>query len=160
MNEASADDGFELAVERHVAASPAVLWRAWTERTEEWWCPKPWRVRVIEQDLRVGGRSAMLMLGPDGEESPSEGVFLEVVPKQRIVFTDAFRAGWIPQESFMLGHWEFTPEGAGTRVRACARHWTHSAMQQHEAMGFAQGWGTMLDQCAAVAEAMAAEGAR
>jgi uncharacterized protein YndB with AHSA1/START domain len=144
---------FELAVERHIAAPPETVFRAWTERLEEWWAPKPWTTEVIEQDLRPGGRSAMVMTGPDGATSPMEGVILEVVPNRRIVLTNAFTAGWVPQTPFMVGIFTFTPEGGGTRYRAASRHWNEVAHRQHEAMGFQEGWGTGAEQLAKLAEA-------
>jgi uncharacterized protein YndB with AHSA1/START domain len=104
-------------------------------------------------DLRPGGRFALLMSGPAGEASPIEGVFLEVVPARRIVFTDAFRAGWIPQAPFMVGFFAFSPEGDGTRYRAGSRHWDEMAMRQHDGMGFVAGWTTVADQLAKIAEA-------
>lgn len=149
---------YELAVERYIDAPPATVFKVWTERLEEWWCPKPWTTKLIEQDLRPGGRSAMVMSGPDGESEPSEGVILEVIPDRKIVVTDAFRAGWIPQTSFMVGIFELIPEGSGTRYRASARHWSEEAMQQHEAMGFREGWGKVAEQLAELAEAAARSG--
>ncbi len=146
---------FELSVERLIDAPPETVWRVWTERTEEWFCPKPWRVTVQEQDLRPGGRSALTMHGPDGEEMPMESVFLEVVPNRRIVSTDAFRAGWMPQGPFMVSVTEFKEEGGKTRYRATARHWTAEAKAQQEAMGFHDGWGKVAEQLAELAEAEA-----
>lgn len=143
----------ELAVERFIAAAPETVYAVWTERTAEWWAPRPWTTRILEMDLRPGGRSAMVMSGPEGDTPPLEGVFLEVVPNRSIVFTDAFRAGWIPQVAFMVGVFSFAPEGAGTRYRAGARHWDEAALKQHEAMGFTTGWGQVADQLAALAEA-------
>ncbi len=64
-------------------------------------------------------------------------MILEVVPNERIVFTNVFAAGWVPQTPFMVG--TFAPGGSGTRYRACARHWDEAAVKQHEAMGFASG---------------------
>lgn len=148
----------ELRVERLIDAPPAVVWQVWTERTEEWFCPKPWRVTVHEQDLRSGGKSAMTMHGPDGEGMPMEGVFLEVVPGERIVSTDAFKAGWEPQGPFMVAITEFIAEGGKTRYRATARHWTAEARQQHETMGFHEGWGKVAEQLAELAEAQARAG--
>ena len=145
----------ELSIERLIDAPPEVVWRVWTERTEEWFCPKPWRVEILEQDLRPGGKSAMIMRGPDGEEMPMEGVFLEIVPGRRIVSTDAFKAGWEPQGPFMVAATEFIEEGGKTRYRASARHWTAEAKQQHEAMGFQDGWGKVAEQLAELAEAEA-----
>jgi uncharacterized protein YndB with AHSA1/START domain len=34
------------------------------------------------------------MRGPDGEEFPNRGVYLEVIDNERIVFTDAFTTAW------------------------------------------------------------------
>ncbi len=146
---------FELSVEHYINAPPEVVFKVWTTRLEEWWAPKPWTTKLIEQDLRPGGRSAMVMSGPDGATSPMEGAILEVVPNRSIVFTDAFTAGWIPQNPFMVGCFSFTPEGTGTRYRARSRHWDAETHQQHEAMGFQQGWGIVAQQLAGLVEAEA-----
>jgi len=145
----------ELSVTRMIDAPVEVVWRIATERLAEWWCPKPWTTQIVEQDWRPGGRSAVIMRGPNGEEHAIEGVFLEVVPGRRFTFTDAFTAGWIPQTAFMVGWFEFTEEGGGTRYTAGARHWTEDALKQHEAMGFTEGWTKVAEQLAALAEAEA-----
>ncbi len=82
----------ELALERILQAPRMAIWRCWTEPVlmEQWFCPKPWVVRDVTLDLRAGGASAMTMCGPNGEAFPNNGVYLEVVPGQRLVFTDAF----------------------------------------------------------------------
>jgi len=146
---------YELSIERYIDAPPEIVFKVWTERLEEWWAPKPWTTKIVEQDLRPGGRSAMIMSGPDGATSPMEGVILEVVPNQRIVFTNAFKVGWIPQTPFMVGFFTFTPEGKGTHYRAGSRHWDEAAHKQHEAMGFKEGWGIVAGQLAELAEAEA-----
>ena len=143
----------ELAIDRLIAAPPARVWQVMTERLAEWWCPRPWKTRIIALELRPGGRCAMEMQGPDGETSPIDGVVLEVVPERRFVFTQAFTAGWVPQKPFMVGIFSLTPEGAGTRYHACARHWDEETMRQHEAMGFQQGWTAVAAQLAELAEA-------
>jgi uncharacterized protein YndB with AHSA1/START domain len=147
----------ELSVTRLIDAPVDLVWRIATERLAEWWCPRPWTTEIVEQDWHPGGRSAMIMRGPDGEEHPMEGVFLEVTPGRRFVFTDAFKAGWIPQTAFMVGWFEFADEGGQTRYTAGARHWTAEAKAQHEAMGFVEGWGKVAEQLAALAEAEKAE---
>jgi uncharacterized protein YndB with AHSA1/START domain len=143
---------YELAIERHINAPPEAVYKVWTERLEEWWAPKPWTTKIIEHDLRPGGRSAMIMSGPDGASSPMEGVVLEVVPNERIVFTNAFTAGWLPQTPFMVAIFTFTPDGDGTHYRAASRHWDETAHAQHEAMGFVQGWTIVAGQLAELAE--------
>jgi uncharacterized protein YndB with AHSA1/START domain len=94
----------------------------------------------------------MIMRGPEGEEHPIEGVFLEVTPNRRFVFTDALKAGWIPQTAFIVGFFEFADEGGKTRYTASARHWTAEDKARHEAMGFADGWGKVAEQLAELAE--------
>jgi len=153
---ATAENGWELSVTRHIAATPETVWTIMTQRMSEWWCPRPWTTRIVEQDWRAGGRSALVMHGPDGEESGGEGVFLEVTPGKRFVFTDAFSkigGDWLPQNAFMIGGFEISPEDGGTRYFAWARHWDEAACKRHEDMGFTLGWTAVAEQLAALAEA-------
>jgi uncharacterized protein YndB with AHSA1/START domain len=144
---------YRLSVTRTIAAPPEKVWHVMTKRQEEWWCPKPWTVEIIAQERRPGGRSAMVMRGPGGEESPQEGIFLAWDEGRRFVVTDALDAEFNPRGPFMVGSWEIAPEGDGTRFTGSARHWTEEAMKQHEAMGFHEGWGVCADQLAALCEA-------
>lgn len=147
---------FELSVERHIAAAPPRVWQIMTERITEWWCPKPWTTQIRRLEWRPGGPAEMTMRGPNaGEVSEIDGVVLEVLPERRFVFTNALTAHWMPQtpSMVMVGEFELTPDGDGTRYRATARHWTAEAMEQHRAMGFTDGWTAVADQLAALAEA-------
>lgn len=146
----------ELRIERLIDAPLDAVWRAWTDHGGEWFCPRPWRAEIVEQDLRAGGRSVVVMRGPEGEEHRHEGVFLEVRPGHRIVSTDVLTADWQPQGPFMVRIDEFAEEGGRTRYTAIARHWTAEARSSHEAMGFEAGWGAAADQLAAVARRLAA----
>jgi uncharacterized protein YndB with AHSA1/START domain len=149
---ASAETGWELSVTRFIAASPGRVWQVMTEQQTSWWCPFPWRAEIVELDWRAGGRSAMLFKGPNGEEMPQEGVFLEVTPGARFVSTDAVTGDHMPSDPFMIGIWEIEPEGEGTRYTARARHWTEEKYRQHLEMGFTQGWGACADQLVKLCE--------
>src|SRR5215213_8487071 len=125
----------ELSITRFIDAPPETVYRVYTERTEEWWAPKPWKTRIVAQELRAGGRSSIDMEGPNGEQHPNEGVYLEVVPGERIVFT----AGWAPKLGMdsdcdfgMVAIITFEPEGSGTRYTARVRHWNEEAHKAHE----------------------------
>lgn len=149
----------ELSITRFIDAPPQTVYRVYTERTEEWWAPKPWKTRIIEQDLRPGGRQASEITGPNGESHPGEGVFLEVVPNERIVFTNVFTAGWQPKtlmtsecDFAMVAIVTFDPEGSGTRYTARVRHWDAEARKKHEAMGFEEGWNMVAAQLGELAE--------
>ena len=143
----------ELKVTRFIAAPPAKVWEIMANRQEEWWCPAPWRIEMLAQERHAGGRSAMIMRGPDGQEMPQEGIFLEWTEGKRFVTTDAVNADFEPAGPFMVGIWEIEPEGDGTCYTARARHWSEETMQQHADMGFEEGWGKCAEQLAALAEA-------
>ena len=149
------DDLKELSVTRLIAAPPATVWEVLTQRQEEWWCPRPWRVKLGEQDRRPGGANTMTMYGPDGEVVPQNGIYLAWDEGRRFIVTDAVTAEFEPAGPFMIGIWEIAPEGKGTRYTARSRHWSEESLKQHEEMGFTDGWGAVADQLAAICEAEA-----
>jgi uncharacterized protein YndB with AHSA1/START domain len=139
-----------LTLTREIDAPAEKLFKAWTtpELMKEWFCPKPWRVTEAVLDVRSGGNSFILMEGPNGEQAPNAGVYLEVIPNRKIVFTDAYTSAWVPsQKPFMTGIIEFEDLGNGrTKYTATAVHWTAEDKETHEKMGFHEGWGTAADQ--------------
>lgn len=142
----------ELMVSRHIAASPAAVWDVMVNRTGEWWCPVPWRADCDAWERRPGGSAATTMYGPDGEVHSHGGVFLAWDEGVRFASTDAVTGALEPAEPFMIGIWEVTPEGDGTRYTARARHWTEEAMRRHDEMGFVDGWTACADQLATICE--------
>ena len=147
---------YDLSVTRFIAAPPEKVWKAMTDRQEEWWCPVPWHAKVDRQDRRPGGICNMTFYGPDGEKEPQNGIYLAYDEGRRFVTTDAVLAdsagNFQPAGPFMIGSWEIAPEGDGTRYIATARHWTEEAMKQHDEMGFTEGWGACADQLKAICE--------
>ena len=145
----------ELSLTRIIDAPREKLFRCWTdgELMKEWFCPKPWRVSHADIDLRPGGSSLIVMNGPNGEEIPNRGVYLEVVENEKLVFTDAYVSAWVPsQKPFMTGIITFEDLGEGrTRYTAICRHWTEEDRKAHEEMGFHEGWGICADQLAELA---------
>jgi uncharacterized protein YndB with AHSA1/START domain len=145
-----AGNGHELTITRIIDAPAAKLFRAWTEPElmKEWFTPRPWTTPVIETEAWTGGSSYILMRGPNGEEFPNRGTYLEVVPNEKIVFTDAFTSAWQPSEkAFMVGIVTFEDLGGGkTRYTARARHWNADDRKIHQEMGFESGWNAAADQ--------------
>ena len=145
----------ELTITRLVDAPREALFRCWTDPDliPLWFCPPPWGVSEAHTDVRTGGSTLIVMRGPNGEEIPNRGVYLEVIPNEKIVFTDAFTEAWVPSDKpFMTGILTFANEGDKTRYTAVVRHWTAEDMAQHQAMGFEQGWGIATDQLEALAK--------
>ncbi len=141
-----------LRIQRRLAHPPEKVWRALTDPADlvQWF---PAEVRL---DLRPGGEFFTLMNGPNGEQFGEPGVFLEIVEKERLVFTDAFRPGWQPSDrAFMAAEVLFEDAGAGkTRYTARAMHWSAEARKEHEEMGFHEGWGKAADQLEALARTL------
>jgi uncharacterized protein YndB with AHSA1/START domain len=143
----------ELVLTRTINAPPAKVFRAWTEPEllKQWFAPRPWTVSAAEADVRPGGSSLIVMRSPEGQEFPNPGVYLEVVPNERLVFTDAYTSAWEPSEKpFMTVILTFEDEGGKTKYTARARHWSVADREAHEKMGFHEGWGQCADQLAEV----------
>ena len=147
----------ELSVTRLLDAPRPKLYRCWTEPDllKQWFTPRPWTTPVVEVDVRPGGSSYFLFRGPEGEEFPNRGVYLDVQPNERLVFTDAYTEAWTPSaKPFMTGIISFSDEAGKTRYTARALHWTEEDKAQHEAMGFHEGWGKATDQLEALARTL------
>jgi uncharacterized protein YndB with AHSA1/START domain len=149
-------DGRDLILTAILDAPPSALYRAWTDPTliTQWFTPAPWQTVSAEMDLRPGGSSLVTMRSPDGVDVPNRGVFLEVVPDHRLVFTNAYTSAWEPAErAFMTVILTFDEEsGNKTLYTAKVRHWTIADREAHEGMGFHQGWPIATRQLAALVE--------
>ena len=151
------DSQTDLVLERVLEVPRALVWTCWTtpEHLMHFFIPRPHRVTACEIDLTVGGRFNTTF-DVDGAEIANQGVFLQVIPQTRLVFTDTYTEGWKPNpEPFMTAILDLADEGAGrTRYRAMARHRSAEARQTHEDMGFHTGWGLVVDQLEAYAKTL------
>lgn len=150
--------GNPLQIERTLKAPRMSIWRCWTEPEllKQWFCPKPWGVSHAELDVRAGGSSNIVMQGPEGQQVPNPGVYLEVIAGRKLVFTDAFTSAWVPSgKPFMVGEvlLDDTPDGHTLYV-AKALHWSEEDRKTHEDMGFHAGWNAAADQLEALARTL------
>jgi uncharacterized protein YndB with AHSA1/START domain len=102
-----------LTIKRRFKAPPAHVFAAWIdpEKMSRWMGPGEIVAPAIECDLRVGGRYRIVMRKPTGEEFDVRGVYREIVPDEKLVFT------WTWQhtaEIETLVTLAFTPDGDGT----------------------------------------------
>jgi uncharacterized protein YndB with AHSA1/START domain len=65
------------------------LFRAWTEPEimNKWYFPGPNMHAVCTVDLRVGGRYEVQMVPEEGDPYIAGGVYQEIVPQEKLVFT-------------------------------------------------------------------------
>ena len=90
MEQAGVREGPFLVLERFYPVAPEKVWRAWTDpqALKRWFGPggnDP--VSSVQLDLRAGGRYRIVFGGPDGAAHEVQGVYREVVPNRRLVFT-------------------------------------------------------------------------
>ena len=80
----------ELTITRVFDAPRELVFKAWTDAKHlaHWWGPKGFTNPVCEFDARVGGMLRVHMRAPDGTIYPMKGKIVELVPPERLVFTN------------------------------------------------------------------------
>ena len=143
------DPNLDLMLTRDMDVPREVLYKCWTtpEHLMQWFVPKPHRVIECVLDVRAGG-ACNTTFDVEGNIMHNNGVYLEVVPNEKLVFTDTYSAGWKPApDPFMTAIITFDDLGHGrTRYTAVVRHRTPEAAKTHADMGFFDGWGTVATQ--------------
>lgn len=90
-----ANEKRELTITRTFDAPRGLVWKAWTDQKmiKKWWGPKGVTNPTCEWDAKPGGKIYIVMLAGKelgdfaGQEWPMKGVFREVAPQSRLVFT-------------------------------------------------------------------------
>lgn len=148
----------DLALERMIKAPRSTVWNAWTDPAafSRWWLPAPTRCRVERLDVRPGG-GLVTSMSEDGDtfEPHSDACFLVVDELERLVFTNAVDSAWRPAGPApvaMTAEVTFADHPDGTDYRIVVRHGDAAARARHEELGFSDGWGSVADQLALLAE--------
>ena len=102
-----------LTLKRRLNAAPAKVYAAWTDpaKIAQWFGPDAGKVERAETDLRVGGRYTVVFFTEDGEEHHVSGVYREVVPDEKLVFTWTWRS--TPERESLVTV-QIKPDGAGS----------------------------------------------
>jgi uncharacterized protein YndB with AHSA1/START domain len=152
------DADLDLRIGRIIRAPRARVWKAWTDPRDlaRWWLPAPLHCRVEQLDVTPGG-AFVTSMSEDGQAfSPHlDACFLVVDPGDRIVFTNALDSRWRPAKPApvsMTAEIAFADHPDGTDYRVVVRHADANSRTQHERLGFADGWGTVATQLAALVE--------
>ena len=150
-----------LCLARTLDAPRESIYRCWTEPglLTQWFTPAPWTTPHAELDVRPGGTNRVTMRSPEGQNHLNAGVYLEVVPNKRLVITDAYTSAWVPSDKpFMTLELTLADAGPGkTAYTARVLHWTAEDREQHERMGFHEGWGLATSQLEKVAQSVAGQ---
>jgi len=148
----------DLVVERIIRAPRAAVWSAWTDPAKfaKWWIPAPTLCRVERLDVRSGGALVTRMSDDGVDFVPHlDATFLLVDELERIVFTNAIDSTWRPtrpEPVAMTAEVTLADHPDGTDYRILVRHADPAARALHADIGFADGWGSVTKQLAAIAE--------
>src|SRR5262249_38553101 len=110
-----------LTLKRRLNATPAKVYAAWTdpEKVTRWMGPEGVTGLRAEGDPRVGGRYHWIMRSADGETHDVSGVYREVVPNRKLVFTWAWKS--TPERESLVTI-ELAPDGDGTLLTLTHEH--------------------------------------
>jgi len=104
----------EILITREFDAPRRLVYRAWTtpELVRRWWSGHRGEMKVVEIDLRVGGRWRYVMVANGGFEVAFHGEYREIVPEERIVHTEVFEMPGAPEGEPAINEVTFS-EGDG-----------------------------------------------
>jgi uncharacterized protein YndB with AHSA1/START domain len=136
-----------IVIERELDAPRDLVWKMWTDPDEvtKWWGPEHFSTprEKIEFDVRPGGVCRLTMIGPDGEEYPSDGHFGVVEPPDRFSF------GEETTDHPMIESGETTVEFIDLGANRTKVVVTSRMMCAEELVEMArEGWGSQLDKLA------------
>jgi uncharacterized protein YndB with AHSA1/START domain len=132
-----------LTLTRRFRAQPEKVWAAWTdpEKLIGWFCTtkaKPGSLRA-ELDVRIGGRYRISFDMESGEYSEVGGVYREVVPNEKLVFSWAWHS--TPERESLVTV-SVRPDGAGSlMVFTHEQFFDETARDNH-----AKGWNQLFEQ--------------
>jgi uncharacterized protein YndB with AHSA1/START domain len=139
-----------LTIKKRLAAAPARVWAAWTQPAQlaAWFGPGPTRDAHAEIDLRVGGRFLARFTGENGEQHQVGGLYQEILPERRLVFTWAWHT---TPERVSRVTVTLKPDGAGTLLTLLHEKFADATARDNHG----RGWSGALAKLAAYVEGRA-----
>lgn len=133
-----------VTLKRSFNAPIKLVWEAWTqsEHIAQWWGPEGMETKVIEHNFSVGGKWKYIMIMPDGNEFISDGVYVEIIPFEKITSSANFKPMTEGVEIQAL----FKAEGDTTHFIFNIVHPTEEYRIQQEKMGIYNGWGSVFER--------------
>lgn len=139
----------KIKVKRDFDAPIDMVWSAWTESVllDQWWAPKPWKVKTKFIDFNEGGFWLYAMISPEGEKHWSRADFKEINHMKKISLLEQFC-----DEDGNINHdlpkslWEnlFVENKKATSVRIDISFDKLSDLEKMIEMGFEEGFRSAL----------------
>jgi uncharacterized protein YndB with AHSA1/START domain len=108
----------EVVFTRAFEAPRELVFEAWTnpEHVRHWWGLRESTMLLCEADVRPGGSWRYVTTAEDGAEVPFTGVYQEVTPPERLVYTEMYDVEPFNSGDPAVNTVTFTPEEGGTLV--------------------------------------------
>ena len=91
----------QMLITREFDAPPQLVYNAWTtpELVMQWWSGQRGKMTLAEIDMTVGGRWRYVMTAGAGFEVGFNGEYLEIVPNERIVYTEMYEGAEVDPDT-------------------------------------------------------------
>jgi uncharacterized protein YndB with AHSA1/START domain len=82
----------QILITREFDAPAHLVWKAWTtpDLVKRWWHANRGTCTTSDIDLRVGGKWRWVMMTDRGFEVAFHGEYQEIVPNERLVYTEVY----------------------------------------------------------------------
>src|SRR5271167_2858923 len=136
-----------LVISRTFPAPRDLVFKAWSsaEHIKRWFSPQGCSVPEAKVDFRPGGVFALCMRLPTGQDHRLSGVYTEISPPDRLVFTTAVAVGDVKRFTAYTTV-TFEDDGAGTRMTVRQDYDFHDPAFRFAIEGAPEGWRTTLDK--------------
>jgi uncharacterized protein YndB with AHSA1/START domain len=80
----------QILITRAFEAPPHMVFRVWStpDLVQKWWAGERGIVTTVDMDFRVGGSWRYVLVTNTGDEVAFRGEYREIVPDQRVVWTE------------------------------------------------------------------------
>ncbi len=152
----STDNSPLVEIKRTFNAPIEEVWKAWSDPSmiKQWWGPREFTASSAKTDFKEGGQYVFAMKSPQGQVLWSAGTYEEIIPHQKIVYTDQFsdeNGNPITPEEAGMPNWpgegltyvtvDFESKGEQTKMTL-----THSGLPKSMHDDCVSGWSTSIDK--------------
>jgi uncharacterized protein YndB with AHSA1/START domain len=139
--QSAASPNLELRLTRVFDAPRALVYKVWTDpkHVAQWWGPRDFVTTIREMEVKPGGAWRYSMRGPDGNDYPFDGVFLEVEEPERLVSEGSIHGD---PEQKVWTEVKFSEQDGKTTLSVLQRF----EFESYATRGAPIGWNQMLDR--------------
>lgn len=137
----------EIVVARTFDAPRELVFRAFTdpEMVIHWmWGPDEWRMVRCDIEFKVGGTYRYVWRHVEKGDMGMGGIFHEIVPPERLVYTELFDEDWTEGETLVTA--TFEEKDGRTTVTTTVRYSSERARDGALKTPMLRGWGQSYDR--------------